>query len=105
MVTLKVPLLLKQIDIGAESVQMVPQVPCEDCTGYFSLCVLLCLYIMKKQFTCPMHPEVISDKPGRCPKCGMKLVSKDEVTTHTMSENDHGLGKLTWKSYLPLFVI
>jgi Cu+-exporting ATPase len=25
------------------------------------------------QYTCPMHPEVISDKPGDCPKCGMAL--------------------------------
>jgi hypothetical protein len=24
-------------------------------------------------YTCPMDPEVISDKPGRCPKCGMQL--------------------------------
>jgi len=27
-----------------------------------------------EQYTCPMHPEVISDKPGSCPKCGMNLV-------------------------------
>jgi hypothetical protein len=27
-------------------------------------------------YTCPMHPEVDSDKPGKCPKCGMKLVPK-----------------------------
>jgi hypothetical protein len=24
-----------------------------------------------------MHPEVTSDKPGKCPKCGMKLVPKE----------------------------
>ena len=25
-------------------------------------------------YVCPMHPEVVSDEPGRCPKCGMKLL-------------------------------
>lgn len=24
-------------------------------------------------YTCPMHPEVVEDQPGSCPKCGMKL--------------------------------
>ena len=27
-------------------------------------------------FTCPMHLEVKSDKPGSCPKCGMTLISQ-----------------------------
>lgn len=27
-------------------------------------------------YTCPMHPEVMMDKPGKCPKCGIKLVEK-----------------------------
>ena len=27
-----------------------------------------------QRYTCPMHPEVKSDKPGDCPKCGMDLV-------------------------------
>ena len=28
------------------------------------------------QYTCPMHPDVVQDKPGACPKCGMNLVEK-----------------------------
>src|SRR3546814_19970970 len=31
----------------------------------------------KATYVCPMHPEVISDKPGKCPTCGMDLVAKD----------------------------
>jgi hypothetical protein len=28
------------------------------------------------QYTCPMHPEVVQNSPGKCPKCGMDLVEK-----------------------------
>ncbi len=31
----------------------------------------------KLSYTCPMHPEVVSSEPGRCPKCGMFLVEKE----------------------------
>lgn len=57
-------------------------------------------------YTCPMHPEIVSDSPGKCPKCGMSLVLKEnnKPIIHKM-DNDVGLGKLTWKSYLPLVVI
>ena len=30
-------------------------------------------------YTCPMHPSVISDKPGACPVCGMALVKKSAL--------------------------
>jgi len=33
--------------------------------------------VAKVQYTCTMHPEVVTDKPGKCPKCGMTLVKKD----------------------------
>ena len=29
------------------------------------------------KYTWSMHPEVVQDSPGSCPKCGMKLVHKD----------------------------
>ena len=37
-------------------------------------------------YTCTMHPEVMKDKPGNCPKCGMTLVKKkvDKIYTCTM---------------------
>ena len=37
-------------------------------------------------YTCTMHPEVRSDKPGDCPKCGMKLV-KMETADSTQMHN------------------
>ncbi|HEY3245497.1 MAG TPA: heavy metal-binding domain-containing protein [Phycisphaerae bacterium] len=33
-------------------------------------------------YACRMHPEVTSVEPGRCPKCGMKLVKTDATEGH-----------------------
>ncbi|MBN1980293.1 MAG: efflux RND transporter periplasmic adaptor subunit [Chitinivibrionales bacterium] len=36
-------------------------------------------------YTCPMHPSIVSDKPGRCPICNMFLVEKSVTTTNVQS--------------------
>src|SRR5690349_9307154 len=35
----------------------------------------------KELWTCSMHPEIIRDKPGICPICGMDLIKKEENST------------------------
>ncbi len=40
-----------------------------------------------------MHPEIISDKKGKCSKCGMPLLLKDQQTTNPQN------------TYTPLFII
>ncbi len=33
-------------------------------------------------YACPMHPEIMSDKPGKCTKCGMALELKEQQHEH-----------------------
>jgi FtsP/CotA-like multicopper oxidase with cupredoxin domain len=41
-------------------------------------------------YTCPMHPDVVSDSPDRCPKCGMKLVPANMVGASGHEHHGHG---------------
>lgn len=40
----------------------------------------------KEIYTCSMHPQIIRDKPGNCPICGMALVKK-AINNHTGENN------------------
>ena len=40
----------------------------------------------KVVYTCEMHPEVVSDKPGKCPKCGMELIKKEVADSTQMHD-------------------
>ena len=60
------------------------------------------------KYTCPMHPEIIRDRPGACPICGMAL----EPTIVTMEEETNpelvDMTKRFWYSLfltLPVFLI
>jgi cytochrome oxidase Cu insertion factor (SCO1/SenC/PrrC family) len=47
------------------------------------------------RYYCPMHPEVVSRRPGKCPKCGMRLrvvktepASAPKATSRATENND-----------------
>lgn len=58
-------------------------------------------------YTCPMHPEVIQDHPGSCPKCGMAL----ELVTSSGEEKNEELIDMSRRFWvctvlsLPVFVL
>ena len=41
-----------------------------------------------QEYTCLMHPEVITDHPGNCPKCGMKLVPVEQGKRPTPTDRE-----------------
>lgn len=38
------------------------------------------------KYACPQHPEVVQDKAGTCPKCGMTLIDQKNVTKGNMNQ-------------------
>ena len=46
-------------------------------------------------YSCPMHPEVRSEKPGDCPKCGMRLQPVSPAKEASPGGNEPVSGKAT----------
>lgn len=42
-------------------------------------------------YTCPMHPKVKKNEPGKCTKCGMQLEKKTIKITETKSERHEAM--------------
>lgn len=55
--------------------------------------------VQKTTYSCPMHPKEISDKKGKCSKCGMDLVAKKE-TTHTTAPKSSPTTTVTKSKYV-----
>lgn len=61
----------------------------------------------KRQYTCPMHPEVIQSHPGSCPKCGMALEAVD-VEVDEENEELTDMNHRFWISVvltIPVFIL
>ena len=44
---------------------------------------------VKIEYVCPMHPEVVEDEPGSCPKCGMDLVAREAGESAPDHDHEH----------------
>src|SRR5437773_2136063 len=48
------------------------------------------------QYICPMDPDVVSDRPGACPKCGMALEPRDVTLVAEADPEAHRMVVLFW---------
>jgi hypothetical protein len=52
---------------------------------------------VKESYTCPMHPDIVSDKPGKCPKCDMTLERRELSTADRQEKMSAMMGKPTFE--------
>ena len=57
------------------------------------------------KYTCPMHPQIIQDGPGKCPLCGMTLVPLVKIKTHDgHKEHSSGIADFKKRFYVVLIL-
>ena len=58
-------------------------------------------------YVCPMHPDIVSNEPATCPRCGMKLVPSRGLTAPAAEDHHHGDGTdhaddgIEWEDLMP----
>ena len=61
-----------------------------------------------REYTCPMHPEIVRDRPGSCPICGMALEPRTVTATEEENPELTDMTRRFWVSVfltLPVFLI
>lgn len=58
-----------------------------------------------KKYTCPMHPQIVQDGPGKCPLCGMNLVPLSKPDAHDGHEShSSGIADFRKRFYVVLIL-
>jgi Cu+-exporting ATPase len=61
-----------------------------------------------REYTCPMHPQIVRNRPGSCPICGMALEPRTITTTEEENPELTDMTRRFWVSVfltLPVFLI
>jgi len=53
------------------------------------------------EYICPMHPEVVSDRPGSCPKCGMALEPRTALAEEGPNPELVDMSRRFWIGVIP----
>jgi len=59
----------------------------------------------KIEYVCPMHPEVVSDRPGSCPKCGMALEPRTALAEEGPNPELVDMSRRFWIGLIPSAVL
>ncbi|MSQ96348.1 MAG: heavy metal translocating P-type ATPase [Gemmataceae bacterium] len=89
------PHCLKKFEIDPQ--KYLTNQPGAQATGACSLTPSLALRAgSTRQYICPMNPEVLSDQPGPCPKCGMAMEPRDIAADDAADPEEAKMLRLFW---------